>query len=150
MPSIKILLFSYSTRILSKFPLLSLNLSRIFIGKSFLIKIATPLDCESKLEKNTWLPHSVLTVFSISFEKRVSIVIKMSGFFLRKKCKTCLRFGLRPMLFALKLISLNFEAELPPLEELLSIISYHAGWWVLRDQGKTKSKFIEKIHYCHN
>ena len=50
-----------------------------------------------------------------------SVTMMKSAFFLDKKVRTFLRFGLRPILFALKQIILNLDAELsPPPTVLLS------------------------------
>ena len=87
----------------------------------FFIKSAIPLACDEKLLKIHFPSHSSLTDCSMFLLILESVTMMKSAFFFAKKVRIFLRFGLRPILFALKQIILNLDAELsPPPTVLLS------------------------------
>ena len=84
--------------------------------------MAMPLACDEKLLKMHLPSHSSDIICSIVLHILESVTIMKSAFFLDKNSNTFLRLGFRPILFALKQIILNFEAELTHSSLILSAV----------------------------
>ena len=84
-----------------------------------------PLDWDEKLLKMHFPSHSSDIFCSILLQILESVTIMKSAFLLAKNFNTFPRLGLRPILFALKQIFLNLEAELTHLPPTLLAIFYH-------------------------